>query len=264
MKKGQWFRADDITESDIAVIVDSNTDTIWFWEGQRSSARNRSKAREILGLLKKKYIPYRFKRVTRNSPLEVLTKLEELKELSFTGKISGIKYELKDFSRVLYILNIIGGILAIISMIYLWQALYWTETSEGLDYMHFSVDFTFFLSYINISSYILLAITLMYMFSAFFGGILKKKSFYLLSILAACAIFVAFFMVRIWDVILFYEEIDNDILIRKDALILFSFCLEVLLIPGMVLGMITGISGLRSINIIEETEELEEKEVIKK
>ena len=87
MKKKTWYRAEDVTESDIAVIVDTSRDTIFYWEGSKSSARNRSDAREILGQLKKKYIPYRFKRVTATtSPSEVLDKLAELKAKSFTGK----------------------------------------------------------------------------------------------------------------------------------------------------------------------------------
>ncbi|MHA1282859.1 MAG: hypothetical protein ACTSQP_10175 [Promethearchaeota archaeon] len=109
MKKGQWFRAEDMTESDIVVIVDTSTETIWFYEGEKSSSRNRSIARELLGQLKRKYVPYRFKRVTNNSPEIILNKIDELKEKSFTGKIPGIKLELKDYSRIFYIMNLIAS-----------------------------------------------------------------------------------------------------------------------------------------------------------
>ena len=52
LTKGQWFRAESFTESDIAVIVDTTREMIWFWEGNKSSARSRSNARDMLGQLK--------------------------------------------------------------------------------------------------------------------------------------------------------------------------------------------------------------------
>ncbi|MHA1293969.1 MAG: hypothetical protein ACTSQJ_15040 [Promethearchaeota archaeon] len=262
MKKNTWYRAEDLTESDIAVIVDTNRDTIWFWEGEKSSARNRSNAREILGQLKKKYIPYRFKRVTKNSPEEVIIKLDELKEQSFTGKIKGIKYELKDFSRIFYIINIVSSLLLLIGMIFLNQALFWKDIKYN-SFTHLYVDYGMFIFIINFTSFCLLLSLIFFIISGFFGTILKKKIFSLISTFSACLVFISFFMIRIWDNIIFYLEPANNIIIRKDVLILYILCLDILIAPGIILGFFTGLIGLRTISLVEEDKEVKETEIKK-
>ncbi|MHA1150913.1 MAG: hypothetical protein ACTSR8_22055 [Promethearchaeota archaeon] len=258
MLRGQWFRADDMTDSDIVVIVDTNTETIWFHEGPKSSARSRSNAREMLGQLKRKYIPYRFERVTNNSPESILEKIEELKEKSFTGKIPGIKLELKDYSRIFYFLNLIGSGLLIISIIFLWMVI--LSPRIGMDnYLHYEIDYNFFEFYINLNSYNLLAAAITFIISGFFGRLLKKNLFAFLSIIAGIVIFIAFFIMRIWDYLIFFEERGNAIFIRSDALTLFVFNLEILLMTGMIIGFLTAILGLKNIKIFEKVEELELK-----
>ncbi|MGV9172226.1 MAG: hypothetical protein ACOC35_06645, partial [Promethearchaeia archaeon] len=171
MKKETWYRAKNLTESDIAVVVDTNTETIWFWEGDKSSARDRSTAREILGKLKKKYIPYSFKRVTKNAPDNILFKIDQLLEESFKGKIPGVRLESKDFSRIFYDLNIISCILIAGVMIYLWSGFFWSSTINKFGYLHISINYDLFLFYIALNSFVSLASFLIYMSSAFFGRI---------------------------------------------------------------------------------------------
>ncbi len=262
MKKQTWFRAEDgINDSDIAVIVDTRpgSDTIWFWEGAKSSARSRSNAREILGQLKKKYIPYKFKRVTKNSPEEILLKLEELKGKSYTGKIRGIKYELKDFSRAFFSLNIIGGFIALFCIIYLAQIMTWNTTTKELSYTYYSIDYNMFLLIVNITSLCLLFLVFVFAGSAFFGGITKNKIFSVVTIIAAILSFIAFFMLRIWDQIIFYETVDQDLLIRKDILVIFAFCLEMLIGQVMVLSFLTGFLGIKNKNVSLFEKEREKK-----
>jgi len=255
MKKGQWFRAEDVTDSDIAVVVDTTRDTIFFWEGTKSSARSRSNARELLGQLKKKYIPYKFQRVTNNSPEEILNKLEELKAQSFTGRIPGVKLELKDFNKIFYLLNIVSAVLAVVSMVLIWQAPFWEETSAGLAYVHYSIDFNAHLLYVNLNSLLLLLSFLILACTSFAGHVLKKKAYSTNTLIAMCFIFIAFFLMRIWDNIIFYEELGNNLLFRKDVMLLFLLSMEVIIVPGMVLGFLMGFNGLKELSEEEDIEE---------
>lgn len=265
MKKNTWYRADDITESDIAVIVDTKTDTIWFYEGTRSSARNRSNAREILGQLKKKYVPYKFQRVTKNSPEDIIQKLEELKARNFTGKIPGLNYEIKEFSRIFYYLSFVASVLVLISMIYMIQGLTWSEVSID-NYAHYSVDYNLFILYKDFISYSALSGFLIFIISAIFGFLVKKNMFSIVWIIAAILLFIAFFMLRIWDIILFYKLDGQNIVIRKDALILFILCLEFLIGQASVLGIIVGVIGIKNkeIEISEKVEKVEKIEKVEK
>lgn len=258
MKKGQWFRAEDVTDSDIAVIVDTTRDTIFFWEGARSSARSRSNARDLLGQLKKKYIPYKFQRVTNNSPEEILFKIEDLKAQSFTGRIPGVKFELKDFNKIFYILNIVSAVLAVISMVLIWQAPFWTETSTGLAHVHYSIDYNIHLLYVNLNSLLLLVAFLIIACTSFAGHVLKKKAYSTNTLVAMCFLFIAFFLMRIWDNIMYYEVVGNNLLFRKDVMLLFLLSMEVIIIPGMILSFLMGFNGLKELSKEEESEETEE------
>lgn len=260
MKKETWYRAKSLTESDIAVIVDTNTETIWFWEGNKSSARNRSTAREILGKLKKKYIPYRFKRVTKNSPDNILFKLEQLQEESFKGKIAGVRLESKDFSRLFYDLNLASSLLIVGVMIYLWSGLFWSSTINEQGYLLFSINYNQFLFYIAFNSFVLLVSFLIFMSSAFFGRVLKKRLFSYLSLIAGVFTFIAFFIMRIWDVTIYFSLEGNNILIRNDVFVLFVLALEFLITPALGVGILTGILGLRNIQLFEDVEKSEEKQ----
>ncbi len=250
LTKGQWFRAESFTESDIAVIVDTNREMIWFWEGDKSSARSRSYARDMLGQLKKKYIVYKFKRITSGSPEDILERLEDLREKSFTGKITGIRLELKDFSKIFYILNIVASSLIIISTIILGLMLFGTQI-EINGTLHYSLISIEFLQSIDLISLILLFSFVIFACSALFGHFLKKKLFSLMTLIAVCFIFIAFFMVRIWDVIIFYQESGIYIMIRKDVLTLFILCLSFLTISGLIIGLIMGLIGLKNLKKVE-------------
>jgi hypothetical protein len=255
--KGQWFRAESCTESDIAVIVDTTREMIWFWEGTRSSARGRSNARDMLGQLKKKYIVYKFKRVTSGSPEDILERLEDLREKSFTGKIPGLRLELKDFSKIFYFLNIISSFLMVSSIVLLWLMLFGPQTEVGVSLIHYSINFKEFTLNIDLISLILLLGFAIFVCSSLFGYFLKKKSFSSMTLIALCFIFIAFFMVRIWDISMFYENSGNNILIRKDVFILFVLSLNALIIPGIGIGLVVGILGLKNLRIIEAVDEEE-------
>ncbi len=258
MKEGQWFKTSNCSESDIIVIVDTTREMIWFWEGSKSSARNRSNARGLLGQLKQRYIVYKFKRITNNSPEDILLSLETLKEKRYTDKISGGKYELKDFTRLLFFLNIIGSILATVTIVYLWSFLFWTETNT-----YYPIDKNDFLFYISLSSYCLLSSFIIFIISALYGHSLKKDKFATITLIAAIFMFTAFFIIFIWDNMFIYIKLEKEFLIRRDVLLLFVLCLEFLIIPGTVLGIIMGISGGKNISSEEKVEEVEKKQITK-
>ncbi len=256
--KGQWFRAKDLTDSDIAVIVDTDSDIIWYFEGDKSSARMRSHAREILGQLKKKYVKYTFKRVSPNTPEPILIKLDDLKKESFKGNLPGVKLGLRDFSRLFYILGIIAGGLLAFSFIYLLTALGWAQDTETYAHSHYIVNYISLTSYFDIVSFSALFAFILAVISAFFGAIIQKKAFSILITITAAISFFAFFILRIWDVMIFFEQVGNIVFLREDTIYLYLLIVSILEVLGILFafyGAITGFKGLKTIELIEPKEE---------
>ena len=266
IKEGAWYRANEVAESDIVVIVDAQNETIWYWEGTKSSARIRNNAREKLGQLKKKYVPYTFKRVSPNTPEPVLSKLEELREVSFKGKVPGIKFELSDFSKMFYLLFLIGSVLGLFCAFYMLTGLFWDLKTSNLTFPSYSVPLKTFTLFIDINSFILLVGLILLFVSAFFGGIIQRKTFALACIIAGGLFFMSFFILRIWDALIFYDTQESNLLIRQDVLMLFFLVQEVILFFSSVLALSSGVLGLKGMkpSILEKeagekTEETSEK-----
>ncbi|MFX0056942.1 MAG: hypothetical protein ACFE85_10365 [Candidatus Hodarchaeota archaeon] len=256
--KGQWYKTDNISENEIAVIVDTSRNTIWFFEGSKSTSRDRSNARELLGELRNNYMRYEFKKISDLSPFEILEELERLKEMSYIKGFLGVRYDLNKFSRLYFYLNYLGTFLLIINLVFLAEILLSSGTILYDSYLHYSIVSNTFIFSINLVSILMLASFLTFLISALMGLILKKFNSFLYSFIAFMFVFIAFFILRIWDIIIYYEQVDHIIYIRKDLLILLIFDLELLQIIGMILGFFTGLIGINFKKEVKYLQELKE------
>ncbi|MFW9939274.1 MAG: hypothetical protein ACFFD5_16655 [Candidatus Thorarchaeota archaeon] len=256
--KGQWYKADNINENDLAVIVDPNRYNIWFFEGSKSAARDRSNARELLGELQNNYPQYEFKEITDSAPFEVLEEVEKLKEMSYIKGFLGIRYNLKNFSRLYFYLNYGGAFLLIVNMILLTEFILASSTIIYNSYQHFSIIYNTFLFNINLISILILCSFLVFLISALLALFLKKFKSFMYSFAASIFSFMGFFILRIWDIIIYYEQNNSIIFIRKDVLILLIFDIQLLLVISMVLGFLTGLIGIKLDKEIKYLQELKE------
>jgi hypothetical protein len=256
--KGQWYKADYINESDIAVIVDTIRNTIWFFEGSKSTSRDRSNARELLVELKNNYKLYEFKWISDIAPIEILEELERFKEMSYLKGFLGVRYNLTKFSKLYVYLNFLGAFLVIVNFVFLAEIVFSSGTIIYNGYPHYSFDLNTFNFSIYFVSILMLASFLIFINSALMVLLLKKKKSFIYSFIASIFVFVAFFILRIWNVIIFYEEISFIIYIRKDLLILLIFNLQLLQIISVILGCFTGLIGINLKKEIEYLQDLKE------
>jgi hypothetical protein len=250
-----WFKTEEITESDIGVIVDTKTETIWFFEGPKSSARNRSTARSLLADLKKKYMLYKFKRINEDSPGEILEKLEELKK-AFRNKIT-FKQKVESLIKIFALLNVLNSALVIACSIYSSQSLFWALSQDSSSIIYFMADINFFYVYINLISVMLLISFLIFLSTLLLVAILKKNLSTTISALSTLTVFIALLIVKLWDVLIFFEQINGNILIRWDVLVLFVVCLEILSLFGAFFGITFGIIEKLNVKLIKETQIIE-------
>jgi len=256
--KDQWYKADNISKEDLAVIVDTNRYKIWVFEGSKSTARDRSNARELLGELKKNYPQYEFKEISDSAPFEVLEEIEKLKEMSYIKGFLGVRYNLKNFSRLYFYLNYGAAFLLILNMILLTEFLLASSTIIFNSYQHYSIFYNSFLFNVNFISILILCSFLIFLISALTALLLKKFKPFIYSFAASVFSFIGFFMLRIWNIILYYEQNNLIIYIRKDVLILLVFDIQLLQIISIVLGFLTGLIGIKFDKEIKYLRELKE------
>lgn len=235
-KNERWYNAEGVNESDIGVIVDTDRAIIWFFEGSKSSARNRSSAKELLTELRQKYELYAFKHISKDSPKDILDYLEELKRHDYITRIRHFQYDLGKISKYYFYLCNIGCLLLIIAITFLIGFLINSNTSYINPYDYFSENFNRFLVNVNFFSILLIISFAVFVITSFFGVILNKRALLIYNLSTSIFVFMAFFMLRIWDIILYYDIIGNTIYIRKDVIFLFIFNLFIFQILGLLVG----------------------------
>ena len=252
-KNDQWHNADDINESDIVVIVDSSRNLIWYLEGRNSSARKRNKARGLLGDLKKKHATYKIKKITSNTPRDIIRELQILKEQFFASTIKQLNVDISKVSRAYFYLNAFGNLFIIVSLTIIILLIEGTGTQIHENFMHFSirlVDFEmvfFFISLLSLISFLL------FLFAGLIVLILKQKIVATYNIFGSILIFIAFYMISTWTNILYFEIDYKTILIRIDVFTLFVLTLAILYMIGLFIGFIMSILGFKKVeNVIKE------------
>jgi len=63
---------------------------------------------------------------------------------------------------------------------------------------------------------------------------------------------MTFYLLQVWDSIIFYEIIGQEFWIRYDIMFLFIFSLNTFLIIGIICGIMIGITGYMNILIIRK------------
>ncbi len=245
--KGQWYQADEINDSDVVVVVDTSQETIWFHAGNKSTARNRSDARALLGDLMEKYTSYEFKRVSNETPDEILVKLDDLKELYYVRSVASINYDLRKASTIYFYLNSIGCLLLIISISFLGLLIFSSGTSLIDSHLHYSILFENFIFQFSFISMLLIASFSLFVVSTLVGIFLKKKQLFTKTLISGILIFITFSIVKVWDISLYYEIIGRFIYFRNDVLIWYVFCIEILQILATIIGFYTGIISFKKI-----------------
>ncbi len=242
LKNNQWIKSDAISIDDVTVLVDTRRDIIWYLEGEKATARTKFDARGLLGELKKKYIPYKFKKIDSRAPIDVLDKIEELKKstshlgMKFRGK------EIQEFSKYLYFLNIVAGILQVIGMIIITWALSWPQVYDSQSYLNYIINSNHFYFYIELDSLLLFFSLIIFIFTSFFGIILRRKIFTTSSIFLAVIIFLSLVYIRIGPTLLYFQATSPfpNILIRVDAFLFFIIGVDIILFVSIVGSIIPG------------------------
>lgn len=251
LKNNQWIKLDEISSDDVAVLVDTSRDIIWYLEGEKATARIKFDARGLLGELKKKYVPYKFKKIDSRAPIDVLDKIEELKKSSSTLSMKFRGKEIQEFSKYLYSLNIIAGILQVIGMIIITGALFWPQVYDSQSYLNYIIDSNHFDFYIELDSLLLFLSLIIFFFTSFFGIIVRRKMFATISIFLAVIIFFSLLYIRIGPALLYFQATTPfpNILIRADAFLFFIIGLEIILIISIMGSIIPGTYCLIKKNI---------------
>ncbi|TFG12212.1 MAG: hypothetical protein EU531_10780 [Promethearchaeota archaeon] len=238
-KNERWYNAEGVNDSDIGVIVDTDRAVIWFFEGPKSSARNRSSAKELLADLRQKYELYAFKRISNDTPKDILEYLEELKKHDYITRIRYFQYDLEKISKYYFYLNNIGCLLLITAFTFLIGFLFLSDTINIDQFDYFSINFNRFLFTVNLISILFISSFIIFILTSFFGVILNKRALFIYNLTTSIVVFIAFFMLRIWDIILYYEIIGSIINIRMDAIFLFVFNLDIFLLLGLIFGYVS-------------------------
>ncbi|MCJ7650812.1 MAG: hypothetical protein MUP85_19550 [Candidatus Lokiarchaeota archaeon] len=254
-KNDQWHNADDINESDIVVIVDSSRNIIWYFEGRNSSARKRNNARGLLGDLKKKHATYKFKKITSNTPRDIIRELQILKEQFFASTIKQLNVDISKISQLYFYLNAFGNLLIIVSLTIIILLIGGTGTRIYENYMHFSIRLVDFEMIFMVLSLLSLISFLLFLFAGLTVLILKQKIIATYNIFGSVLIFIAFYMIITWTNILYFEVDYQIILIRIDVFTIFAFSLAILYIISLFIGFVMSILGFKKVEQAIEEEE---------
>ena len=235
-KQEEWFSAEGVNDSDIGVIVDTDRAVIWFFEGPKSSARNRSSAKELLTDLRQKYELYAFKRISNESPKDILEYLEELKKHDYITRIRYFQYDLEKISKYYFYLNNLGCVLLITAFTFLTGFLFISNQFYIDPFSYFSLDIERFILIVDLVSILFISSFIIFIITSFFGIILNKRALLIYNLITSIVVFMAFFMLRIWDITLYHEIIGSIIYIRLDAIFLFIFNLDLFQLLGLIYG----------------------------
>ncbi|TFG22338.1 MAG: hypothetical protein EU532_14490 [Promethearchaeota archaeon] len=255
-KSKQWHKAEGINESDVAVIVDPNRDLIWYFEGNNSSARKRNKARNSLGELKDQHATYKFKKVNRSTPRDIIREFAILKEDFYINAVKNLNINVSAISKSNFYLNCLGGLLNIISFVFSLLFLIGSNTGILDNSNHY------ILNAVNFQSYLLLQFTtslisfIFYALSAVISSLFKQRTPAIFNILGSILSFMAFFMIIVSDSLIYSDIMNQQVFIRADVFILFNIHIGTLYLISLVIAFIMGTIGFKRIDqIIKDKEE---------
>ena len=249
-KSKQWDKAEGINESDVAVIVDSTRDLIWYFEGKKSSARKRNKARNSLNLLKNQHSTYKFKKVNRMAPRDIIREIAILKEDFFISSLKSLNVDVLKVSKAYFYLNCIGGLFNIINFVISFLFVLGSSRVILSGYINYSLSDSNFQLYLSLQSILSLSSFILFTSTAVISILFKQRLPAVYNILGSILIFIAFFMLLTSNALIYREVIFEQIFIRADAFVLFNLNIEMLYVISLFIAFIMGITAFKYIDQI--------------
>jgi len=255
-KSKQWHKAEGINESDVAVIVDPSRDLIWYFEGKNSSARKRNKARNSLGELKDQHATYKFKKVNRSTPRDIIREFAILKEDFYNIAVKNLNVNVSLISKSYFYLNILGGLLNIISFVFSLFLVIGSSTSILDNNIHYILNATNFQSYLILLFVTSLISFIFYAISAVICSLFKQRTPAIFNIIGSILTFMAFFIISVSDSLMYSVSNFQQVFIRADVFILFNIYIETLFLISLGIAFIMGTIGFKRIDqIIKDKED---------
>jgi hypothetical protein len=249
-KSKQWQKVEGINESDVAVIVDPTRNLIWYFEGKKSSARKRNKARNSLGQLKNQHATYKFKKINRMAPRDIIREVAILKEDFFIDNIKSLNVDVSKVSKAYFYLNCLGGLFNIINFVVSLLFVVGPGTVIFNDQIHYSFIISNFQIYLILQSILSLSSFILFTTTAIISLLFKQRIPAVYNILGSILIFIAFLMLIFSNSLMFSNVVFQQIFIRADVFILFNLNIEMLYLIGLFIAFIMGITAFRYIDQI--------------
>lgn len=243
----EWYKADFINESDVVVIVDTSREMIWFYRGKKSTARNRSNARELLNDLMKNYPSYSLKNISDETPDDVLILLEDLKEQFYKRRLSSLSFDLRKVSFTFIILCLVACFLFVLLITFSILFIIGSNTTIFEGYIHFTIPQTNFSFDMLLISSLFLVSFICFIITFLIAFFLRKSILILYSLVAFILSFLGFFIIRIWDFILFFEISGQMILFRVDVFMMFVINVNIIGLISLVFSIYLIIIGPKRI-----------------
>jgi hypothetical protein len=247
-KSKQWDKAEGINESDVAVIVDPTRDLIWYFEGKKSSARKRNKARNSLNLLKNQHATYKFKKVDRMAPRDIIREIAILKEDFFISSLRSLNVDVLKISKTYFYLNCIGGLFNIINFVVSFLYVFGSSRVIFNNNLSYALTVSNFQLYILLQSVLSLCSFILFTATAVISLLFKQRIPAVYNILGSILIFIAFFMLSISNALIYSKVIYQQIFIRADVFVLFNLNLEMLYLISLFIAFIMGITAFKYID----------------
>ena len=254
-KSKQWHQAEGINESDVAVIVDSNRNLIWYFEGKKSSARKRNKARNSLSQLKNQHATYKFKKVNRMAPRDIIREVAILKEDFFINSLKSLNVDVLKISRAYFYLNCFGGLFIIINFVISFLFLSGSSTVIFNNHIHYSLTISNFQLYIMLQSILSLTSFILFSTSGIISLFFKQRIPAVYNILGSILIFIAFIMLTVSSSLIYSDVVFQQIFIRADVFLLFNLNIEMLYLISLFIAFIMGITAFKYIDQIIKDED---------
>ena len=247
-KSKQWQKAEGINENDVAVIVDPTRNLIWYYEGKKSSARKRNKARNSLDQLKNQHANYKFRKVNRKAPRDIIREVAILKEDFFINSLKSLNVNVLKISKAYFYLNSFGGLFNIINFILSLLFLVGSSTVIFDGQIHYSLTLSNFQLYLMLQSILSLSSFILFSTTAVISLLFKQRIPAVYNILGSVLIFIAFYMLIISNSLMYSDIIFQQIFIRADVFVLFNLNIEMLYLISLFIAFIMGITAFKYID----------------
>jgi len=229
--KSQWIEEEhQLLSHDICAILDDEKETLYLWDGPKSSKDNFRKGyHQIKDLLSEfPELNIQFFMVKKDFPVEIENKLESMLESTKLGKNKNFKFSRFTTIRIYTISIIVVIFFPIISFLNLTTSVFWSNLNNN-----YKINSEMYEIWIN-NSIIFILITLSFCIINFMIGIIEKDSQTIIFSLNGLIICIGLVLYLNQGVYLFlFQEgstPDKYLILREDILIFLIFNLIAILL----------------------------------